>query len=138
MRECVWVEGSTLRNDKWEIKLLGEFFFDTTFNLLWITQTKKIITQRVSKVHKWIWEDFPHSYTSPNNFIFHLPFLGKLSPTHTHPLISICEFLEPYELLFPEFESKRLNVNWKKNHPIILFLTCYSFRNSKPKTKSET
>ena len=34
----------------------------------------------------------------------HLSWLGKLSPTHTHPLISICEFLKPYELLFFEFE----------------------------------
>ena len=41
---------------------------------------------------------------SLNNFICHLSWLGKLSPTHTHPLISICEFLKPYELLFCEFE----------------------------------
>ena len=41
---------------------------------------------------------------SLNNFICHLSWLEKLSPTHTHPLISICEFLKPYELLFFEFE----------------------------------
>ena len=40
-----------------------------------------------------------------NNFICHLSFLKKLSSTHTHPPISICEFLKPYELLFLEFES---------------------------------
>ena len=34
-----------------------------------------------------------------------LPFLKKLSPYYTHPHISICEFLKPYELLFLEFES---------------------------------
>ena len=42
---------------------------------------------------------------SLSNFICHLSFLKKLSPIHTHPLISICEFLELYELLFLEFES---------------------------------
>ena len=35
----------------------------------------------------------------------HLSWLKKLSPTHTHPLIYICEFLKPYELLFSELES---------------------------------
>ena len=39
------------------------------------------------------------------NFICHLSFLKKLSPTHTPPLISICEFLKPYNLLFLKFES---------------------------------
>ena len=50
------------------------------------------------------------------NFICHLSFIKKLFPTHTHALISICEFLKPYELLFLELESfvKGLNVNWKK------------------------
>ena len=42
---------------------------------------------------------------SLNNFICHLSWLRKLSPTHTHPLISIHEFLKPYELLFLELES---------------------------------
>ena len=42
---------------------------------------------------------------SLNNFTCHLSFLKKISPTHTHPLISICEFLKPYESLFLEFES---------------------------------
>ena len=41
---------------------------------------------------------------SLNNFICHLSWLKKLSPTHTHALISIHEFLKPYELLFFEFE----------------------------------
>ena len=41
---------------------------------------------------------------SISNFICHLSWLEKLSPTHTHPLISICEFLKPCELLFFEFE----------------------------------
>ena len=42
---------------------------------------------------------------SCSDFICHLSFLKKLSPIHTHPLISICEFLKPYKLLFLEFES---------------------------------
>ena len=29
----------------------------------------------------------------------------KHSPYYTHPHVSICEFLKPYELLFLEFES---------------------------------
>ena len=41
---------------------------------------------------------------SLNNFICHLSWLEKLSPTHTYPLISICEFSKPCELLFFEFE----------------------------------
>ena len=31
--------------------------------------------------------------------------LRNLTPTHTHPLVSICEFSKPYKLLFLEFES---------------------------------
>ena len=42
---------------------------------------------------------------SINNFICPLSWLEKLSPTHTHPLKPICEFLKPYELLFSELES---------------------------------
>ena len=42
---------------------------------------------------------------SLNNFICHLSWLKKLSPTHTHPLKTIHEFLKPYELLFSELES---------------------------------
>ena len=42
---------------------------------------------------------------SLNNFICHLSWFEKLSPTHTHPLKTICEFSKPYELLFFELES---------------------------------
>ena len=42
---------------------------------------------------------------SLNNFICHLSFHKKLFPTHTQPLISICEFLKLYNWLFLEFES---------------------------------
>ena len=40
-----------------------------------------------------------------NNFICHLSWFKKFSATHTYPLVSICEFSKPYELLFFEFES---------------------------------
>ena len=40
-----------------------------------------------------------------NNFICHLSWLKKLSPTHTHPLKTSHEFLKPYKLLFSELES---------------------------------
>ena len=48
----------------------------------------------------------PYTYNIPCLVTcHHLSWLKKLSPTHTHPLISICEFSEPYVLLFFELES---------------------------------
>ena len=41
---------------------------------------------------------------SLNIIICHLSWFKKLSPTHTHPLKTIREFLKPYELLFSELE----------------------------------
>ena len=41
---------------------------------------------------------------SLHNFYLSLVMAWELSPTHTHPLISIHELLKPYELLFFEFE----------------------------------
>ena len=59
-----WIQGdvykvgeSYLRNDKWEIKLLSEFFLQFIFEILQMTQTQKIITHRVLKIYKWIWGD---------------------------------------------------------------------------------
>ena len=45
---------------------------------------------------------------SLNNFICHLAWPEKISPTHTHPLISICEFLKPYKLLYFELYLESL------------------------------
>ena len=42
---------------------------------------------------------------SLSNVIFHLSWFQKLSPTHTHPLVSIYEFLKPCNWFFLEFES---------------------------------
>ena len=60
-----------------------------------------------------------------------LSWLKKLSPTHTHPLIYIREFLRPCELLFfwVRVTHKMLNVNWEKIHSIILSVTCHGLRN---------
>ena len=45
------------------------------------------------------------AYGGLNNFMCHLSWLKKLSPTHTHPLKPILEFLKPYKLLIFELES---------------------------------
>ena len=46
------------------------------------------------RVKCWMWIGKKNSI---NNFICHLSWLKKLSLTHTHPLVSICEFLTAYE-----------------------------------------
>ena len=71
-------------------------------------------------IHSWISEPYElfflefESFTksqmlmeknSLNDFISYLSFLKKLSPTHTHPAISIHEFSKPYKLFFLEFDS---------------------------------
>ena len=48
---CVWVVQRFLSNDKWQIKLLSEYFVQITFNLLWMTQTQEMMTHRVSKIY---------------------------------------------------------------------------------------
>ena len=45
---------------------------------------------------------------SLNNFICHLSWFKKLSPTHTHPLKTIREFLKPCELLFFELVTRKM------------------------------
>ena len=57
MRGFIWVWESFFNNDKWQIKLLSEFLCKFTFNILHLNLTQKIITHRVSKIHKWIWGD---------------------------------------------------------------------------------
>ena len=70
---------------------------------------------------------------SLNNFICHLSWLKKLSPTHTHPLKTSHELSKPYELLFYELVTcKMLNVNCMKIHSIILSVTCHGLRNFAP------
>ena len=67
---------------------------------------------------------------SLNNFICHLLWLKELSPTDTHPLIYIHEFLIAYELLLFELVThKMLNLNWENFHSIILSVTCHGLRN---------
>ena len=39
-------------------KIIGLLFiFQFTFNLLQMTQTQEMITCKVLKIHKWIWQD---------------------------------------------------------------------------------
>ena len=72
----------------------------STFNLININYDNLWLhTLNVVEGLMWIGKN------SLNNFICHLSWLRKLSPIHTHPLISICEFLKTYELLFFELES---------------------------------
>ena len=67
---------------------------------------------------------------SLNNFISHLSWFKKLSPTHTHPIISICEFLNPIIYYFwVRVTHKMLNVNCIKIYSIILSVTCHGLRN---------
>ena len=61
------------------------------FKTLWV-----IFFEFVS--HKWLnanWDKIDSII-----YICHLSFLKKLSPNHTHPLISIHKFLKPYEFYF--------------------------------------
>ena len=53
--QCVWVGEGFLKNDKWQIKLLSEFFSNSHSNHLWMTQTQEIITHRILKIHTWMW-----------------------------------------------------------------------------------
>ena len=59
---------------------------------------------------------------SLNNIISHLSWLKKLSPTHTHPLISIREFFETLQVIIfgARVTHKKLSVNsstWITNPP---------------------
>ena len=97
----------------------------------WIFKTLWVIISWVWVIHKcWMWI----GKNSLNNFICHLPFLKKLFPTHTHPAISIYDFLKPYRLLFLEFESFVKGWMWigKRIHSRILSFTCHSLRNFPP------
>ena len=43
----------------WQVtdKIIEWIFMQFTFTILWVTLTQKIITDRVSKIHKWSWGD---------------------------------------------------------------------------------
>ena len=53
---CVWVGESFLRNDKWQIKLLSQFY-PNLHSTIQMTQTQEIINHRVLKIQEWIWEN---------------------------------------------------------------------------------
>ena len=97
----------------------------STFNLININYDNLWLhTLNVVEGLMWIGKN------SLNNFICHLSWLEKLSPTHTHPLISIHEFSKPYVIIFwVRVTHKMLNVNCIKIHSIILSVTCHGLRN---------
>ena len=68
---------------------------------------------------------------SLNNIICHLSWLKKLSLTDAHPLKPIHEFLIALWVIifWVRVTRKMLNLNWKKIHSIILFVTCHGWRN---------
>ena len=55
-----------------------------------------LFSELESLIKSWMWIGEKNSL---NNIICHLSWFQKLSPTHTHPLISIHEFSKPCELL---------------------------------------
>ena len=71
-------------------------------NHLWIFETLWVIIFWVRITNKMLNVNWDKN--SFNNIIFHLSWLEKLSPTHTHPLKTICEFSKPYKLLIFELE----------------------------------
>ena len=106
--------------------------YTSTQNHLWIFKTLWVIIFWVRVTHKKLTVTWHKN--SLNNFIFHLSWFNKLSPTHTHPLKTICEFSKPYELLF--FELVLLVKSWLwlgiKIHSIILSLSCHGLINFPP------
>ena len=54
LRGCVWAGAKFLK--PWQVtdKIIEWIFSQFTFNILWVTLTEKIITDRVSKIHEWI------------------------------------------------------------------------------------
>ena len=66
---------SFLNHDKWQIKLLSEFLSKSHSTFYQVTLTQKIITHRVSKIHKWFWGDV---YESGESFLSHDKWQIKL------------------------------------------------------------
>ena len=48
------VGGTFLKEWQVKDKIIESILFQFAFNHLWLTQTQKIITHRVLKIHKWI------------------------------------------------------------------------------------
>ena len=132
-------------NVNWEKNSLNNFIC----HLSWLKKLSPTHTHPLISIYEflkpykliisWVWIirkrlNVNWEKNSLNNFICHLSWLKKLSPTHTHPLISIHEFLKPYNWLFLEFESFVKGWMWigKKIHSIILSVTCHGLRNFPP------
>ena len=65
---------------------------------------------------------------------WHFTFLEKLYPhSYTSPYIHSWIFETLWLIIsWVWVICKRLNVNWKKNHLVILYVTCHSLRNFPP------
>ena len=84
-----------------------------------------------SFIESWMWfEKNIHS----NNFICHWSLLKKPVPhSYTSPCIHLWIFKTLWVIIsWVWVIHKRLNVNWKKIHSIILSVTCHSLRNLPP------
>ena len=55
--ECVWVGESFIRNYKWQITLLREFFSNSHSTFFSNDSNSKNITRRASKIHECIWRE---------------------------------------------------------------------------------
>ena len=86
--------------------------------IFWVRVTHKMLNVNCIKIHSIIL-----SVT--------LSWLEKISPTHTHPLISIRKFFEALQVIIfrVRVTCKMLKVNWEKIHSIILSVTCHGLRN---------
>ena len=105
------------------------YSYTSPHNHSWIFETLWVIIFLVRVTHKML--NVNWGKNSLNNFISHLSWFQKLSPTHTHPLISIHEFSKHLQVIifWVRVTHKMLNVNWEKIHSIILSVTCHGFRN---------
>ena len=106
--------------------------YTSTHILWWIFETLQVVISWVWGIHKRLNVNWKKN--SLSNFICNLSWLKKLPPNHTHPLISIHKFSKPYKLLFLDFESFIKFKKWivKKNHPIIVSVTCHGLGNFPP------
>ena len=114
------------------LKKLFPHSYTSPRNHLWIFNTLSAIIFWVRVTHKML--NVTCIKILLSNFISHLSWLKKLSPTYTHPLVSIHEFSKPYKLLFSDLESLIKCWMWigKKIYSIILSVTCHGLRNFPP------
>ena len=107
----------------WWLKKLCPYSYTSPHIHSWIFDSLWIIIFWVRVTHKMLnvnWEKFHSIILSVT-----CHGLRNFAPTHTHPLISICEFSKPYKLLFFELESPIKSWMWIPLHdpPIPPYMT---------------